>query len=70
MPLQERKCSLLLLVYYLTNGQDTQTLNVNFFLFGSSLLSTEENVQLFSYAQQFIKESNRFCFYLKSIIYS
>ena len=26
MPLQEKKCSLLLLVYYLTNGRDTQTL--------------------------------------------
>ena len=44
---------------------------VNFFLFGSSHLSTEENVELFFYAQQFIKESKRFCFfYLKGIIYS
>ena len=36
---------------------------VNFFLFGSSHLSTEENVELFSYAQQFIKESKRFCIF-------
>ena len=43
---------------------------VNFFLFGSSQLSTEENVELFSYAQQFIKESKRFCFFLKGFIYS
>ena len=35
---------------------------VNFFLFGSSHLPTEENVELFFYAQQFIKESKRFCF--------
>ena len=57
-----------LLSYEWSRYSDSQ--KVNFFLSGSSLLSTEENVQLFSYAQQFIKESNRFCFYLKSIIYS
>ena len=35
---------------------------VNFFSFGSSQLSTEENVELLSYAQQFIKDPKRFYF--------
>lgn len=44
---------------------------VNFFLLGSSHSSPEENVELFSYAQQFIKESKRFSFLsFKGIIYS
>ena len=44
--------------------------NVNFFLFGSSHLSTEENVELFFYAQQFIKESKRFCFFILKALFT
>ena len=43
---------------------------VNFFLFGSSHLSTEENVEIFFYAQQFIKESKRFCFFTLKALFT
>ena len=37
---------------------------LNFFLFGSSLLATEENVELFYYAQWFMKESKVLLFFV------
>ena len=37
---------------------------LNFFLLGSSLLSTEENVELFYYVQWFMKESKVILFFV------
>ena len=57
MLLQEKNRFLLLLLVFSNEWSrysDSQKVIMNFFLFGSSHLSTEENVELFPYAQQFI----------------
>ena len=38
-------------------------LKVDLLLFGSSRLSNEQNVEIFSHVQQFIKESKCFCLF-------
>lgn len=73
MLVQEKNCSLLVLVFFSSDewSRYSDSQEVIFFLLGSSHSSPEENVELFSYAQQFIKESKRFSFLsFKGIIYS
>ncbi len=41
-------------------GIDEDLLDINLLLYGSDLLSHEDNVKIFSYVHTFIKDSKRF----------